>query len=328
MTRLRINLNILLLLLVSTSIASAIDLIDSDLNYKVGIGFNYSGLSSYYNNSSVEKSDIDGVRTILFLTETGDSSHTTLGKINIDYAEFHNNYYFEYKINNDLTAELNMDLAYYSLDNKFTYLDTLRDENEIPLQDIWGNKLTQKVNLPDLSTSMFRLMYINPRLNYYLMNDKKNKLRAELDVVVPLSFNNTSEYKEGEFIGDGYLQIGTKLNYRAIFETTQLEFGAGYLNRSEVYSDQVNARLGVMFTKVKDTYFYIMADYNHSLTNPETVDFAITQLPAYDSYLSTMFGLNINIDNIELDISYTFVPWGKNYWVMNRLNASFHYFLK
>jgi hypothetical protein len=83
-----------------------------------------------------------------------------------------------------------------------------------------------------------------------------------------------------------------------------------------------------MFTKVKNTYFYIIADYNHSLTNPASVDFAITQLPAYDSYLSTMFGLNINIDNLELDMGYTFVPWGKNYWVMNKLNASFHYFIK
>ncbi|PKL78992.1 MAG: hypothetical protein CVV25_09425 [Ignavibacteriae bacterium HGW-Ignavibacteriae-4] len=328
MSRLRNTFNILLLLLISTTTLRAIELLDSDLNYKVGIGFNYSGLSSYYDNSSVEKPNIKGLRTFTFKLESGDSTHTTLGDININYTEFHNNYYFEYKLNNDLTAELNMDLAYYSLDNKFTYLDTLRDEDQIPLKDIRGNVLSQKINAPDLNTSLFRLMYINPKINYLLINDKYNKLKVEINALVPLSFNNTSEYKDGPFIGDGFLQIGTKLNYRAIYETMQLQLGAGYLNRSEVYSDQVNARLGVMFTKVKDTYFYIMADYNHSLTNPDNLVFAITQLPAYDSYLSTMFGLNINIDNLELDMSYTFVPWGKNYWVMNRLNASFHYLLK
>ena len=328
MSRITNTINIILLLFISTSALSAIELVDSDLNYKVGIGFSYSGLSSYYNNSTVEKADIRGLRTIMFQVENGDSTHTTFGDIKIDYTEFHNNYYFEYKINSNFTAELNLDLAYYSLDNKFSYLDTLRDENQVPLEDIWKNKLTHKMNVPDLSTSLFRLMYVNPKLNYYLINNKSNKLKVELNASVPLSYNNTSEYKEGEFIGDGYFQLGTKLKYRAIFETTQLELGAGYLKRSEVYSDQINARLGVMFTKVKNTYFYIIADYNHSLTNPASVDFAITQLPAYESYLSTMFGLNINIDNLELDIGYTFVPWGKNYWVMNKLNASFHYFIK
>lgn len=328
MSRLRNTINILLLLFISTTSLKAIELLESDLNYKVGIGFNYSGLGSYYNNSSVEKSNIEGLRTFIFKLESGDSTHTTLGDININYVEFHNNYYFEYKINNDLSAELNMDLAYYSLDNSFTYLDTIRDENQIPIEDNWGNKQTQKINRSDLSTSLFRLMYINPKINYLLINDKYNKFKVEINALVPFSYNNTSEYREGPFIGDGYFQIGTKLNYRAIYETVQLQLGAGYLNRCEVYSDQVNARLGVMFTKVKDTYFYIMADYNHSLSSPENVDFAITQLPAYDSYLSTMFGLNINIDNLELDLGFTFVPWGKNYWVMNRLNAGFHYFLK
>lgn len=328
MTRITNTLIIIILLFIGTYNADSIELLDSDLNYKVGIGFSFSGLSSYYNNSSVEKAEKQERRTIMFKLENGDSSFTTLGDINIDFVEFHNNYFFEYKISNDFSAELNLDLAYYSMDNSFTYRDTLRDENQLPLKDKWGEALYQKIDVLDLNTSLFQLMYINPRLNYYLLNDSKNKLKFEIDALVPLSFNNTTEYKDGEFIGDGYLQVGTKLNYRAIFETTQLVLGAGYLNRSEIYSDQVNARLGVMFTKVKNTYFYIMADYNHSLTNPENVDFAITQLPAYDSYLSTMFGLNVNIDDLELELGYTFVPWGKNYWVMNRLNATFHYFIK
>ena len=328
MTRITNTLIIIILLFIGTYNADSVELLDSDLNYKVGIGFSFSGLSSYYNNSSVEKAEKQERRTIMFKLENGDSSFTTLGDINIDFVEFHNNYLFEYKISNDFSAELNLDLAYYSMDNSFTYRDTLRDENQLPLKDKWGEALYQKIDVLDLNTSLFQLMYINPRLNYYLLNDSKNKLKVAVDALVPLSFNNTTEYKDGEFIGDGYLQVGTKLNYRAIFETTQLVLGAGYLNRSEIYSDQVNARLGVMFTKVKNTYFYIMADYNHSLTNPENVDFAITQLPAYDSYLSTMFGLNVNIDNLELEVGYTFVPWGKNYWVMNRLNATFHYFIK
>lgn|GEM_PF-1594475 len=319
---------IVLILFISTFSVSSIELLDSDLNFKFGTGFDYSALSSYYNNSSVEKAEKQALRTVVFITENGDSSHTTIGDINIDYTEFHNRYFFEYKLNNRMSAELNFDLAYYSLENSFTYNDTLRDENQNPITDRWGESQYQKIDVPDMNTSLFRLMYINPKLNYYLLNDESGKLKVELDAVVPLSFNNTSEYKEGEFIGDGFLQIGANMKYRAIFETTQLEFAAGYINRSEVYSDQLNARLGVFFTKVKDTYFYIIADYNHSLTNPENVEFAITQLPAFESYLSTKFGLNVNIDNLELDVGYTFVPWGKNYWLMNRLNASFHYFIK
>jgi hypothetical protein len=319
---------IVLILFISTFSVSSIELLDSDLNFKLGTGFDYSALSSYYNSNSVEKSEIQGIRTIKFSLEDGDSTYTTIGNINIDYVEFHNNYFFEYKFSNDLSIELNLDLAYYSLDNSFTYRDTLRDENQIPLEDRWGEKLFRKVDVPDIQTNLFRLMYINPRVNYYLYNSKESKLKFELDGLVPFSYNNTSEYKEGIFIGDGFMQLGTKLNYRSIYETMQLQFGAGFLTRSEVYSDQINAQLGIMFTKVKDTYFYIFADYNHSLSIPDDVVFAITQLPAYESYLSTMFGLNVNIDNLELDLSYTFVPLGKNYWVMNRLNASFHYLLK
>ncbi len=328
MPRIKNAINIILLMIICSYAVKAKELLDSDLNYKVGIGFNYSALSSYYNNNTEEKSSIQGLRQLTFNLETGDSTYTTLGDINIDYVEFHNNYYFEYKINNDLSAELNLDLAYYSLDNGFTYLDTLRDENQEIIEDSRGNTISRKINIPDLNVSLFRLMHINPRINYYLLNDKESKLKVELDALVPFSYNNTSEYKEGPFIGDGFLQLGTKLNYRAIYKTMQLQLGAGYLTRSEVYSDQVNAQFGVMFTKVTDTYFYIFADYNHSLSSPENVEFEITQLPAFESYLSTMFGLNVNIDNFELDLGYTFVPLGRNYWVMNRLNASFHYFIK
>ena len=304
------------------------DIIDTDFNYKLGLGFNYSAISSYYDKDFKEKAEIEALRTLQFKTENGDSSYTTLGDINIDYLEFHNDYFFEYKVNNDFVAELNLNIAYYSMDNSFTYKDTLRDENQVPLEDKWGEKLFQRVDVPDLNVSLLRMMYVNPKINYYLANDEKNRLEFELEAFVPFSFNNTNVYEEGEFIGDGYFQIGSKLKYRAIFETTQLELAAGYSHRSEVFSDMINASISILFTRVKDTYFYVKADYNQSLTNPENQKFIITQLPAYESYIATLFGLNVNIDEFELDLNYTFIPYGRNFWLLNRLNASFHYFIK
>lgn len=319
---------ICLFFLLSISVSKATDLIDSEFNYKFGIGFNYASLSSYYNNNGVVKEHKPDIRTITIMLEDKDSSFTVPGRTNLDYTESHNQYFSEFKLSNNLKVGLNLDLAYYSMENSFSFEDTLRDEAGLILQDQFGNAVSNEVTLDDPLYKIFRLMYINPKLDYYLLNDKVTYLVVGLNALVPLSFDKREEYIDNRFLDDGYFQLNTNIQYLRKYETTSLELSGGYIHRSEIYSDLANANIGVYFTKVENAYLLIKAEYFQSLDEPNNQDFIISELPSFESYLNMKFGLNVNFEQYEFQLDYNFVPWGKSYWVMNRLNASFQYYLK
>ena len=320
---------LLILIIITLSFSSeAKDLMDTEFDYKLGIGFNYAGLSSYYNNNSVFKGNKLESREITIQLEDRDSSFITDGVVNIDFTETHNNYFSEFKLADNLKLGLNLDLAYYSMENIFTFEDTLRDENGLILKDQFGTSLTQDINVNDPKYKIFRLMYINPSLDYYLIKDKTSNLRIGINALLPLSFDERASYLDDRFLGDGYLQISPNINFIQKFETTSLELGGSYISRSEIYSDLFNLNLGIYFTKVENTHFLIKAEYFQSLQEPNNQEFVISEFPSFESYLNMQFGLNVHFDKFELQFDYNYVPWGKSYWVMNRLNTSFHYFIK
>lgn len=310
------------------TVTKATDLIESDFNYKFGIGFNYASLSSYYDNSGSVREHKPEIRTITIALDDNDSSFTTPGRTNIDYTETHNQYFSEFKLSDNLKVGLNLDLAYYSMENSFSFEDTLRDEAGFKLQDQFGNAVTREVNIKDPLYKTFRLMYINPKLDYYLLNDKVTYLVVGVNALVPLSFDKRDKYIDNRFLGDGYFQINTNIKYLRKYETTSFELSGGYLHRNEIYTDMANANVGVYFTKVKNAHLLIRAEYFQSLNEPIDQEFVISELPSFESYLNMKFGLNVNFEQYEFQLDYNFVPWGKSYWVMNRLNASFHYYLK
>lgn len=326
---LRFTVKVLILVtLLASNILNASDLIDSKFNYKFGIGGNYAGLSSFYDSEGNINPSQNGIRTFTFKVDDRDSTFSTSGRININYTEMHNKYFSEFKLSDNLKLGLNLDLAYYSLDNTFTFEDTLRDNTGAIVKDIYGNAQTTNIDVPDNEASTFRLMYINPRLDYYILKEKETKLSFHLGGQIPLSFDKRLVYDDSKFIGDGYFQVDAGLSYKQIFETSIIELNGGYIIRDEIYSNLANAGIGVYFTKVESTHLLLKLDYFQSLNEPKDQEFLITQLPSFESYLNAKFGLNVHYEEFELQLDYNFVLWGKNYWVMNRLNAAFHYYLK
>lgn len=304
------------------------ELINTSSNYKFGVGFNYSAISTYYDNEGNLQSKYPKIKTITFDNDGTDSSFTVEGNINIDYVEFHNNYYGEYKLGDNLIGRLGVDIAYYSIDNSYSFNDTIRDENGNIKYDKFDNALYQSVSIDDYKSSIFRLMYFTPSLEYYLINNDKTILTGSLGFQLPLSFNERKLKDDNNFLGDGYLQVNAGMRYRAKYETTEFELGARYLKRSEIYNDLANVNLTVFLTKVEDAYFYIKADYYSGLGVGLDEELVITEFPYSESYLNTTFGLNVFFEDLELQFDYTFVPYGENYWLQNRINSSFHYYIK
>ena len=134
--------------------------------------------------------------------------------------------------------------------------------------------------------------------------------------------------KNAKHIGAFLSRLRWQAHFIQKFETTSLELGGSYISRSEIYSDLFNLNLGIYFTKVENTHFLIKAEYFQSLQEPNNQEFVISEFPSFESYLNMQFGLNVHFDKFELQFDYNYVPWGKSYWVMNRLNTSFHYFIK
>jgi len=305
------------------------ELINTNSNYKIGLGFNYSAISSFYDNVGDLKTRYSETRTITIDNDGTDSSFIVDGMLNIDYRQFQNNYYGEFKLSDHLVGKLGINVGYYSIDNSYTYNDSIRDENGEILVDNFGNSPYQTVTIDDYNASMFRLMYVTPSLEYYFLNDDNSLLTGNIGVQLPLGFEERKIQDDNTFLGDGYLQLNAGLRYRAKFETTQLELGASYMKRSEIYNDLVNANLTVFFTKIEDAYFFVRANYFEGIgvdiANEELI---ITEFPYSETYLNTTFGLNVFFEDMELQFDYTFVPYGKNYWLQNRLSGSFHYYIK
>lgn len=326
---LRFSLKALILVtLLASNILNASDLINSKFNYKFGIGGNYASLSSFYDSEGYINGSQSYNRVFTVKVGEKDSSFSTTGRINIDYTESHNNYFSEFKLSDNLKVGLNLDLVYYALDNSYTFKDTLRDNTGATIKDIYGNAQTINIDVPDKKASTFRLMYINPSIDYYIIKEKETNLSFHLGGQIPLSFEKRIVYEDGKFIGDGYFQMDAGLSYKQIFETSIIELNGGYIVRDEIYSNMANAGIGVYFTKVKSTHLLLKLDYYQSLNEPKDQVFLFTQLPSNESFLNAKFGLNVHFEEFELQLDYNYVPWGKNYWVMNKLNAAFHYYLK
>lgn len=304
------------------------ELIDTKFNYKFGLGFNYSSLSSFYDAEATPQSSQSFLRTYVVSQDNIDTSFTVLGDLKYEYTEFHNNYYSEFKLTDNLIGGLNLDLAYYSLFSKFTFNDTLRDDNGDIIKDKFGDPVSTKVTLDDGKVSMFRLMYIYPNLKYYFLTDKSNTLYANLDMQIPFSFDKRKELNDGLFLDDGYMQMDLGLKYKYKMKTSEIEVGGGYIFRNEIYEDMYRANVGIYFTKVENAHLFIKATYFQSIGDKNQSGFIATKFPINNSILNTSFGLNVFFDSYELQLDYTYVPYGKNVWVMNKLNVNFHYFLK
>ncbi|MFN3196732.1 MAG: hypothetical protein ACE364_12335 [Chlorobiota bacterium] len=304
------------------------DLINTEFDYKIGVGFSFSAISSYYDGNELVQTGYPKGRFITFDNNGEDSTFFVNGEAKIDYTEFKNNYFGEFKLSNDLIGRFGVNIAHFSADNSFTFNDTIRDENGNIKYDNFDNALFQRVNIDDFNGSLFRVMYLRPSVEYYLINDKENIFSVIAGIQIPLGFEERSIPNDSSFIGDGYLQFNGNVKYRAIYETIELELGGGYFKRTEIYNDLANINATVFFTKVENAYFYAKADYYSAMGVDESQELILTELPYSESFLNTQFGLNVFFDDFELQFDYTFVPFGKNYWVQNILNGSFHYYFK
>jgi hypothetical protein len=304
------------------------ELIETDFDYKIGIDLNYSGLSSFYDGSGSEQSAYSTMRTYRVTDDELDTTFTVLGNLKYEFVEFHSQYGGEFRLNDRLVGGLGLDMAYYSLDTKFTYEDTLRDENGEIITDRFGKAQSERQTLDDDSFSMFRLMYIMPNLKYYFLNDKTNRLFATLDAKIPFSFAERNNLNDSIFLDYGHFELYTGVNYKLISENTTIEFGGGYLFRNEVYNNMFSADLGIYFTKIENTHFYIRASYLQSLEDKNEYDFVATEFATNESMLKINFGVNVLFEPYDFQFDYTHVPYGKNIWVINKLNCSFHYYLK
>lgn len=303
------------------------ELIDTKFDYKLGLGFNLSSLSSYYDNQGTPRSEKSLYRTYTISEKDFDTTFIVLGDLKFEYTEFHNNYYSEFKLADKLIGGLALDLAYFSLNAKFSFNDTLRDENGEFIKNKFGDIVSKKESYDDDKLSLFRFMYLSPFLKYYIMNDKTNKLRAEIEAQIPFSFDERTKLDDGVFFDDGYMQLDIGLNYKWQMETSQLELGGGYIFRNEIYDNMYRANIGIYFTKVENAHFFIKANYYQSIGNKNKTEFIATKFPIDNTILNTSFGLNVFFEPYELQLDYTYVPYGKNVWVMNKLNVNFHYFL-
>lgn len=318
----------ILLLITFFSVASySKDLIDTDQNYKIGLGFSYANSSSYYNSDGASISETGKFKNLFFEGENGDSLVTVVGTNNVEFVELHTKLLSEFKLTDNITAELNFDLVNYSFESEFTFKDTIRDENGEIIKDNFGFVATKDITVPDQKESLFRLQYINPRLNYYLLNEK-DKLRFQIGANIPTGFEERTVYNDSIFLDDGLLEFDMNAFYRIKFETSSLQFGAGYKIRNEIYSNLYSFNLGVNFTKIENTRLYILAEYNGSVSEPSNQNFVLTEFPSFESYINTKFGFEIKVSEYELAFGYTFVPWGKNYWLRNNIDVSFHYYIK
>lgn len=317
----------LLFLFISSSLISK-DLINTEFDYKIGVGFNYSAISSYYDSDGTIQSGYPKNRSITFDNDGTDSTFNVDGIVNIDYIEFNNNFYGEFKLSENLIGKLGLNLAYFATDNSFTFNDTLRDESGRIKYDNFNNALFETSTVDDFDGSLFRLMFLRPSIEYFLMNSRENILSVSAGIQAPLGFEERNVPDDSTFIGDGFFQFNGSIKYRAIYKTFEIELGGGYLKRTEIYNDLANVNLSLYLTKVEDAYFYIRGDYFAGIgVNPDE-ELVITELPYSESYLNTQFGLNVYFDDFELQFDYTFVPYGKNYWLQNRVNTSFHYYFK
>lgn len=253
------------------------DLIDTDFDYKFGVGLSYSSLSSFFGDDATEKSENQAFRTYNFSDGDFDTSFTVLGNVKYEYVEFHNRYNGKFKLSENLIGGLGLDMSYYSLDQKFTYNDTLRDDKGEIIKDNFGNVQSQKKTVDDQGYSTFRLMYLMPNLEYYFIDDKINKLLATLEAQIPFSFDERTELNDGIFLDDGYFQLYTGIDYKLISKNTTLEFGGGYLMRNEIYNNLLRADLGIYFTRIENTYFFAKATYLHSMEDKNDFKFQATE---------------------------------------------------